>query len=257
MTLHTKPTKEELQAGAEKALAEAEALATQEPEVEPEKVEEVVEEPVVEQEVVADPEETLELKKKLTNSAKEAQVLQSRTKKYDEAVGEAEAIVAPTDADMEAEYGTADWNEMTMTEQRLAKKSWLSEKRFEIMSKVSKEGRDIEKWNASVDTFVDDPKVLIDHPELEGKTEDFKLFAMKPSRRGLDMQDLILAFNGDLAINAKPKNKGKMFESGVAGNKEKPQPGADKLSPSQSRVLMNTDYKKWKEMLKQGKISNE
>ena len=257
MTLHTKPTKEELQAGAEKALAEAEALATQEPEKEAEKVEEVVEEPVVEQEPVAEPEETLELKKKLTNSAKEAQVLQSRTKKYDEAVGEAEAIVEPTDAEMSAEYGTTEWQEMTLTEQKLAKKSWINEKRFEIMSKVAKEGKDIEKWNSAVDTFVGDPKVLISHPELEGKTEDFKLFAMKPSRRGLDMEDLILAFNGDQILNAKPKNKGKMFESGVAGNKDKPQPGADKLTPAQSRTLMNTDYKKWKELLKQGKISNE
>lgn len=256
MTLHVKPTKEELEANAQKALQELEAQPEPEKE-EPTEPEEVAElEPEAQPEAEVDNTETVELKKKLTNSAKEAQVLQSRTKKYDEAVGEAESITEPTDDDMVAEYGASEWENMTTTEQKLAKKSWVSEKRFEIMSKVAKEGKDIEKWNSSVDTFVDDPKTLIDHPELEGKTEDFKLFAMKPSRRGLDMQDLILAFNGDMVLNSKPKNKGKMFETGTPGNKDKPQPTQEKLTPAQSKVLMTTDYKKWKELLKQGKISN-
>lgn len=266
---HTKPTQEELQANIDNSLKELE-VADKAPVEEKKEVEvvepaqeveaeekEVEKEPVeveAEKEEAPTPED--ELKKKLSNSAREAQVLQSRTKKYDEAVAQAESIAEPTDEIMVKEYGNDGWNDMTTVEQKLAKKNWMNEQKFNILSAVSKEGRDIEKWNATVDAFIGDPKTLIAHPQLEGKVEDFKLFAMKPSRRGLDFEDLLLAFNGNLALNPPVKNKGKMFETGTAGQGIKQAPKDDKISPEQAAVLMNTDYKKYKEMLIAGKIRN-
>jgi hypothetical protein len=251
---HVKPTKEELKAGAEAALKELEAIdqAPSEPPIEEPA-------PTVEETTPAEPpqEDTSELKKKLSNSAREAQVLQSRTKKYDEAVEQAEGINPPSDEDMQVEYGTDDWDGMSNAERKLAKDAWLNKRRFEVLSQVAKEGKNIEKWNTSVDSFVDDPKNLIKYPELEGKVEDFKVFATKPTRRGLDMEDLILAFNGDMARSTQPKKKGQMFETGTPGNSDKPQPQDDKISATQGRVLMKTDYNKWKAMLKAGKIKNE
>ena len=93
---HTKPTQEELKANVDQALKD---LETQEPKAPPEP--EVKEEPKEEVPAVEAPEpsqapkepetppeppqeDPQELKKKLSNSAREAQVLQSRTKKYDE-----------------------------------------------------------------------------------------------------------------------------------------------------------------------------
>lgn len=198
--------------------------------------------------------ENEKLKKKLSNSSREAQVLHLRTKKYDDAVEEAENIQPPTDEEMVDRYGKDEWEEMSTGSKQLAKDTWIANKRFEIMSKVSKEGRDVEKWNQKVDAFIDNPKTLNKYTELEGKQEDFKLFATKPSRRGLDMEDLVLAFNGELAKNPRKKNKGKMFESPSPGNNEKPKPKDGKISLAQGEMLRKTDYKKYKEMLKAKKI---
>ena len=196
-------------------------------------------------------------KKKAKASAQEAQILHSRTKKYDEAVLEAEGITEPTDEEMQKEYGKDEWEEMTLGQQRMAKKSWVSDKRFEIMARVSKEGKEVQEWVEKVDKFLEDPKTLNKYPVLEGKEEDFKIFSRKDTRRGLDFEDLMLAFVGDLSNNPPKKNKGSMFEKGSAGRKETPKPNDGKLTVQQGKTLRETNYKKWKEMLKAGKISNE
>lgn len=201
--------------------------------------------------------EKKELKKKLSNSSRENQVLYSRTKKYDEAVERAEKIEPPTDEEMQTEYGKEEWDKMSAGQKKLAVNSWIANKRFEIMSEVSKEGKDIQQWNEKVDKFIDDPKTLIKHPLLEGKQEDFKAFAGKPTRRGLDFEDLVLAFKGDLADKPPTKHKGKMFHTGSGGSKEKPKAKNGKLSVEEGRKLRETDSRKWKAMLKAGKISVE
>lgn len=201
--------------------------------------------------------ELTKTKKKLSASSTEALILHSRTKKYDDAVAEAEAIEPPTDDEMKAKYGDDEWEEMSAGNKLLAKESYVANKRFEIMSKVSKEGRLIDEWNGKVDTFLKDPKNLTKYPVLEGKQEEFKEFAAKPTRRGLDMEDLILAFTGDLANNPPKKNKGQMFEKGSPGIKDKPKPKDDKISASDAKILRETNYPKWKELLKAGKIRQE
>ena len=92
----------------------------------------------------------------------------------------------------------------------------------------------------------------MDHPELEGKVEDFKLFASKPTRRGVDFEDLIPAFLYNESKNKVAPKKGQMFEQGTGGN-SKPKPKGDKISTEEGRLLMNTDYNKFKELLKAGK----
>lgn len=197
-------------------------------------------------------------RKKSRASSREAQVLYSRTKKYDEAVEEAEAVQLPDDKTMQEKYGKDDWEGMSSGQQLLAKEAWVSNKRFEIMSKVSKEGKDIQEWNKKVDKFIEDPKTLNKYKELEGKQDEFKEFCSKPTRRGLDFEDLVLAFNGELAKNPPKKNKGKMFERGVGGDKRnRPKPNDGTLTAAQGRALMKTDYKKWKQLLMAGKISNK
>jgi len=196
-------------------------------------------------------------KKKAAASSAEAQILHSRTKKYDDAVIEAENIKEPEDAVMIAEYGKDAWEEMSDGNKKLAKKNWVNEKRFELISNASKEGKVAQAWVEKIDTFIKDPKNLNKHPELEGKTDDFKLFAMKPSRRGLDFEEILLAFRGFLADSPPKKNKGKMFEQGGSGKHGKPENKDDKLSASQGRALRKSDYNAWKEKLKAGKIRNE
>ena len=204
-----------------------------------------------------DEDELTKTKKKLSASSREALILHSRTKKYDEAVAEAEAVEPPTDEEMEAKYGKDEWEEMSAGQKLLAQESYVANKRFEIMSKVSKEGRIVEEWNSKIQDFLKDPKNLNKYPVLDGKQEEFAEFAAKPTRRGLDMEDLILAFKGDLADNPPKKHKGQMFEKGSPGIKDKPKPKDDKISAADAKILRETNYPKWKELLKAGKIRQE
>jgi len=236
-----KPVKEEIEEIKEKEEKE---------EVEEPSKEEVIEEKV--EEKPKEPEAQVDYKKKFVESSRESQVLYSRQKKLSEAVDQASQVDEPTDEEMVKDF--PDWDVMSDTEKRLAKDSIVNKKRFEAIHKASQEGKDILDWNEKVDKFVDDPKTLIDNPELEGKVEDFKIFASKPTRRGVDFADLLSAFFYDMSKAIKPKSKGKMFETGSGGPNEKIKPKGDKISLSEARTLMKNDYKKYKEYLTKGKI---
>lgn len=272
MAKHKKPTNEELEENIKKTIDEAEKVdeAPEETPVETPKdvpkedevidlpIEKPVKEEVVEEEpkeevkeVKEEPRVETDYKKKFVESSRESQVLHSRNKKLTEAVDQASQIEEPTDEEMTKDF--TDWDVMSDTEKRLAKDNIINKRRFETIHKATQEGKDILAWNEKVDKYIDDPKVLISHPELEGKVDDFKIFATKPTRRGVDFEDLTAAFLYDMSKVVKT-NKGKMFETGTGGPNERPRPKGDKISLSEARVLMKSDYKKYKEFLIAGKI---
>lgn len=275
--LHTKPTQEELQANVDKAIEDAEKLKdtpeeeTQEEETTEvieseekpeEKTEEVPEEKTEdEKEEVAEEEKTedkkQEIEKRYSESTREAQILHLKNKKMQEAVEQAGQLPEPTDEDMKVEY--PEWDDMTASEQKTARKSVWNEKKFSYIDSVNEESKNIDAWNKKTGDYVDDPKTLIDHPELEGMQDEFKLFLNKPSRRGLELEDLTKIFLFDTQsqrAKAGPK-KGQMFERGSGGPNDKQKAKSDKLSVAESKVLMKTDYKKYTEYLNADKISEE
>lgn len=252
MPKHSKPTPEELQAEIEKAIVEAETPETipeEEPET-PEVVEEVVEE--TPEEVVEPAPDPVDYKKKFVESSRESIVNRAKAQKLTEAINGAGNINSPTEDELAGEY--KDWDLMTDTEKLLARDSFINKKRFEVIHAAAQEGKNIEEWITKVDTFIENPATLVDNPQLEGKQEEFKLFATKPTRRGLDFEDLVLAFIGEEARNVKPKAKTQMMEDGTGGPKETPKPKSDKISLEEAKLLMQTDYKKYKQMLTDGKI---
>jgi hypothetical protein len=254
---HKKPTKEELQEQIDKSLEDVDKLKdTPEPDPEPEpKPSEPAPEPEPEPEPKPEPQPDVDYKKKFVESTREAQVLHAKNKKINEVIETALTLPDPTDEELKKEF--TDWDVMTDTEKKLATDNLKSTRRFAMLEEVTRESKDIETWNTKVDSFVDDPKTLVDNPELEGKLDDFKLFATKPTRRGVDFGDLVLAFGGEEAKKTKPKNKGSMFETGTGGPNDRPKPKSDKISIEQARVLRETDYKKYTEYLKAGKIEND
>lgn len=195
--------------------------------------------------------------KKTSASAAEAIILNARNKKYDEAVAMAEQIKEPEDDVMVAEYGKAEWDEMTDSQKKLAKKAWVSDVKMQIVVNASKEGKAVTDWIGEVNTFLEDPKTLNKYQSLEGKQAEFKSFALKESRRGLDFDTLVLAFIGELSTKVPEKKKGEMFPKGGSGKHGKPAPKDDMLTAAQGRLLMKTDYKTWKAKLIAGKIKNE
>lgn len=250
MAKHVKPTQEELEANAQKALEEAEKIKEDDTPV----IEETVSETKQPPEPVPSQEE-VDYKKKFTESSREAQILHAKNKQINEAIERAKAIPEPTEEELKKEY--EDWDVLTDTERKLAKDNFMSSKRFAYLDDVTKESKDIEAWNSKVDSFIGDPKTLVDNPALEGKEEDFKIFAGKPTRRGVDFPDLISAFlYSNNKMKTEPK-KGKMFETGSGGLNEKPKNEPGKISIEQARTLRNTDYAKYKEYLLAGKIESD
>jgi hypothetical protein len=255
---HVKPTQEELDAGIQKSLEEAEALKNQPKEVKEEKP--IEKEPVQEEKEefeVGEKEETqeeIDYKKKFIESTKESQVLNARNKKVFETLDKIEEVPEPTEDELRKEF--PDWDVMTDFEKRIAKNDVVNGRKFQELGKMRKEFKDLEEWQGKVDTFIQDPNTFINFPQLEGKTDEFKLFASKPSRRGVDFEDLIRAFLFNES-SLKKSNKGKMFETGNGGPKETPKPKSDKISIEEARTLRKTDYGKYTEYLRAGKIEND
>lgn len=192
----------------------------------------------------------VDYKQKFTESSREAQIREAKLRKTNEAIDQAAELVI-TDEDVAKEY--SQWDLMSDTEKQFAKESVLNRKRFELIHQASQEGKDIQAWNEKVDTYIDDPKTLIAIPDLEGKQQEFKVFATKPTRRGSDFETLTNAFLFEVE-KSRPKHKGKMMETGVGGPNETPKPKSNKISVEDAATLRETNYKLYKEKLKAGLI---
>ena len=261
--LHKKPTSEELQENMDKAVEELEKDPVDPPEEpketkpkedvkeKPKKVDKPKEDVKPETDDTTNGEPEPDYKKKFTESTREAQILASKNKKLTEAVEKAGDVADPTKKQMKAEY--PEWEEMSDFEQKIAKENLLNRKKFDAITEATKGFKDMDKWTKKVDKFVDDPITLASYPELEGREDEFKLFSTKPTRRGIDFEDLVSSFMYE--ADSKPKkSKGQMFEVGTGGDSEKPKPKGDKITLDESINLRNTDYKKYLQYVKEGKI---
>jgi len=236
---------------------------TPEPEPEPEpKVEPVVEpEPIVEPEVTPEPEPEPEAepipdyKKKFSESSREAQKIVAKNRKMNQAIDEANEVSEPTEEELQAEY--EDWDLLDDSTKKIAKESMVSTRRFAIISQGRTESQKIDKWSEEVFKFADDPQTLIDNPELEGKTEEFMVFANEESNNSIPFKVLVGSFLHEQSKTAKPKSKGAMFPDGSGGPNDKGKPKGDKITVAESEVLRQTNYNKYKELLQAGKISTE
>lgn len=282
MANHIKPTAEELEKQTQDAIAEAEKLANapvveeesepELPEVTPEPITEENTEPEVEPEIEnekveeqAEPSEEEkealrkkleEEKKKSSASARENQKINAKNRIINQALIEADEIPEPTEDEMIKEFGQDAWDVMSETERKLAKETVTSKKWRAKISQAKDQATKIEKWNDSVIDFIENPMTLNQYPNLEGKEEDFKEHAMKPENNNVNFETLVKSFLYDQSVN-KVTHKGSMFPSGNGGPNTKPIVKSDKLSIEDARKLRETDYPKWKQMLKDGKISTE
>lgn len=191
-------------------------------------------------------------KKKFVESSREGIVLHSKLNKVTGVIKNAINAPEPTDDEMRVAY--PNWDTMDEDMQSLAKDNLKNKRALSGLIDITKESEEIEAWNKKVDVYADDPKTVVVYPELEGKVEDFKIFASKPTRRGVDMETLVSAFLHDATKNLKPKSKGQMFPTGVNGPKTPVKPKSDKLTVEQGIALKESNYKKYRELLVAGKI---
>lgn len=254
MANHHKPTKEEMKREMDKSLADLDKLP---PEGDTPPADPPQDPPTP---PAGDPptppaKPPIDYKAKFEASSREAQVIGFKNKEVNKAIEEAGALPEPTEDEMKALHG--NWDELDSTMKGLLKDNLLSKRKFELIHTATSKFKEVDQWNEKVDTYVQDPATLANHPELEGKQEEFKAFASKPTRRGVDFDDLVLAFQGEQAKTKLPPKKGQMFEQGSGGPATPPAPKDDKLSPAEGEALRKSDYKKFVQLLKAGKIRNE
>lgn len=178
-------------------------------------------------------------------STKESQVLFLKKTKYEEAVRDAKNYVA-SEADLKEAY--PEWDEMTATEQRLAKDNLENKMKFAKVAEATDEGDRIQEWSDKVDSFL-----LTDASKagIEGKEDEFKTFCMKPTRRGLDINDLAKIFLWD--ESDKPAgHKGNLLETGSGGGGNKP--AEDTMDEKQAAALRVGNHKLYQKLVRQGKI---
>ena len=264
--LHVKPSKEELKANALKAVEEIEKIdetPTETPETTPpveepkEEVKEKVVEPVeeIKEEVVEEKEEkkeeekpVVDYKKKYVDSTRGAQALLEKDKQMNEAIDKASQLPPPTDEEMTVVY--PDWDVMSDSEKRVAIKTELAERKFELLHKASVVNKSITEWHSAVDTFIENPKTMINYPELEGKQDEFKVYAAKPTYKNADFHLIVKSFlfDNEKVKAAKPKNEGSMFPKGTAGPTVKDNP-TNTISLQELTNIRNSNYKMYKEKL--------
>lgn len=283
---HKQPTKEELEEKIKEAtdLKEEDLPTEEQIDEEAEKVEETVEEPVEQkpikilkeapeeekpvkepeqepkvEEAEPSPEEKERLKKeleeknkKLSASARENQKIYAKNRVLNKALIDADEIPDPTEEELQKEF--TDWDIMSDIEKNLAKETIISKNWRAKIKSAQETAKKIEKWNDEVDSFVEDPTTLTDNPELEGKSDEFKEFALSEENNSVPMKILVSAFLHEKS--KKTEHKGKMFETNSGGPNDRPEPKSDKLTLEEARKLRETDYNKWKEMLKAGKIES-
>lgn len=194
--------------------------------------------------------------KKFKESSREAQVIGFKNKELNKAIEAAAELVPPTEEEMAAIYPS--WEELDEFQRSIARDNQLSKRKFDLIQGATAKFKEVDSWNEKVDEFITDPKTLIAHPDLEGKEDDFKVFAAKPTRRGLELDDLVLAYRGDRILNPPKSNKGtQMFEQGSSRAPAPAKPIDTRLSPEEGEVIRKSDYKRFVALLKAGKIRTE
>jgi hypothetical protein len=92
---------------------------------------------------------------------------------------------------------------------------------------------------------------LVKYPDLEGKLDDFKVYSSEDSKTSIPFEVLVPAFLQ--TMKAPVKNKGEMFPKGSAGASQAGKID-NRLTIEEGRKLRETDQRKWKEYLKEGRI---
>ena len=259
MPKNKRQTSEELKAIEEEALEEGkkQKIETKEDKLEKEVQENLDKEKIEVKEddpKVPDPEADVkdkpkvDLKKKLSASARENQKILAKNRTMTKALADAEDIPEPTEDEVKKEYGEDDYELMSDTEKKMAKET-LTGKRWRIaIAQAKEQASKIDKWGEKVGGFINDPQTLIDNPKLEGKTNSFIQFATKDEHNSVPLNILVSAFLHENSSNKKA-NKGRQFQKGSGGPNSKPIPKSNKISLEEARVLKASDYAEYKRKL--------
>jgi len=186
----------------------------------------------------------------------EAQIQAAKNKDLVDKVDMAAKIVDPTIDELKnfVKQDGVDWDELTTFEQSMARKTYLSEKRFQLVNEAVQTTKRIDEWATKVDTFIDSTEDKPEFVALSGHEADFRKFAMKEAHRGVPIDSLLLpAFLQQLPTPK--KNRGSLFEKAGGGEKEV---NVGKITDADTnRTLRETNPREWRRQVKLGNIKIE
>jgi len=200
-------------------------------------------------------EETPEVdyKDRYTESSREAMVLFSKNKKITETIDAAAKIEDVSDAEVEAyarAHGT-DPEYMDEITKSMLKDTLVNKKRFDKIQEVVAESKKIDEWAGKVDEYIESEDTTQKYPVLEDSVDEFKSFAMKPSRRGMDFDDLTASFL--FSKKPKAKKKGSLL---LNGNSVKAPAKPKGLTAEDLAVLRRKDPREYKRVILSGQLKD-
>lgn len=192
-------------------------------------------------------------KKKFSDSSREAQKLSAKNRVLDQAYREASELPEPTEEELKAAY--SNWDEFDDDAKDIHRELLINKRFRERIKQGTEQAKKIEHWEKQVEDFIDNPETLIKNPKLEGKQAAFTEFATQEENNNVPFNVLVTSFLYQESQKPKPKHKGAMFETPTGGENRKPGNINKKLSIEDSEILRKTNYAKYSELLKAGKIS--
>lgn len=202
-------------------------------------------------------EDQVDYKDKFVESTREASALYFKNQKLNQTIEEAASIPEPTEAELIAYAKTmdAEYDELDSFSQNVIKRTYISEKRFERIQSVASESKKIDEWSNKVDTFIEDAVDNSKYPSLNTLGADFKKFAMKETRRGVDLDDLVASFLFSAERSMKQTPRKSVLLSG--GNSQAAPQKAAGLTDAQVAMIRENDPKEYRRLIKTGQINIE
>ena len=202
-------------------------------------------------------EENIDYKDKFVESTREASALYFKNQKLNSVIEEAALIGEPTQEELVAfaKSRGADYDHLDEFSQNILKDTLINNKRFEKIQNVAKESKQIDEWANKVDSFIEDAVDNSKYPSLNTLGQDFKKFAMKESRRGVDLNDLVASFlfSAERSLKQGTPQKKSVLLSG--GNSMAAPQKAAGITEQQAAFIRENDPKEYRRLIKTGQIN--
>jgi len=198
----------------------------------------------------------IDYKEKFTESTREASALYFKNQKLNQTIEEAASIAEPTLEELKfyAKSKGAEYDDLDEFSQNILKDTLINTRRFEKIQNVASESKRIDEWANSVDSFIEKSVDSGEYPSLNSLGSEFKKFAMKESRRGVDLNDLVASFlfSAERSIKQTPRKSVLL-----TGGNSSAVPSKSGLSETQVAMIRETNPKEYRRMIKSGEINLE
>jgi hypothetical protein len=197
------------------------------------------------------------IEERYKKSSQEAMILYSKNKKLNDTIDEAANLPEPTEDELRnyAKLNDAVYDDLDIFTQNILKKTLMNERRFQKIDESRHESKRLDEWVTKVDDYINSPEVVKDFPVITDNAEEFRSYALKQGRRGVDFDILSASFLYELSQTPKVKKKGSLLLSG--GNSKAAEPAPKGFSATDIAYMRKKDPRQLRKAIKEGKVNLE